>query len=290
MTGSMNDPFRLMAVLAHPDDESLGFGGTLAHYAAQGVETYVVTATRGERGRYFTNEHRPTDSEVGRARETELREAARELGVGEITLLGYLDGALDAADPQEAVARIVAEMRRVRPHVVVTFDPFGAYGHPDHVAICQLTTAAVAAAADWAFHCGGEPPHRVAKLYYLVLTAAAWSAYQAAFKTLVSRVDGKERHATPWPDWAVSARLDTHEQWETVWRAVQRHETQLAVYEQLGSLMPAHHQALWGEQTFYRALSLVNGGRELETDLFAGIASAVTSPGSEESYEHELHH
>jgi LmbE family N-acetylglucosaminyl deacetylase len=67
----MNDPFRLMAVLAHPDDESLGVGGALAHYAAHRVETYLVTATRGERGRYFTNEHRPTDAEVGRVREAD---------------------------------------------------------------------------------------------------------------------------------------------------------------------------------------------------------------------------
>ena len=285
----MNDAFRLMAVLAHPDDESLGVGGALAHYAAHRVETYLVTATRGERGRYFTNEHRPTDAKVGRVREAELRAAACELGVRELTLLGYLDGELDAADPGEVVGRIVAELRRVRPHVVVTFDPFGAYGHPDHVAICQFTTAAVAAAADPAFHDSGLPPHQVAKLYYLVLTAAAWSAYQAAFKTLVSRVDGEERRAISWPDWAVSARLDTHEQWETVWRAVQRHETQLALYQQLGSLTPAHHQALWGEQSFYRAVSLVNGGRAMETDLFAGIASAVTSPGSEDRHKHEPH-
>lgn len=276
----MNDALRLMAVLAHPDDESLGVGGALAHYAAHGVETYVVTATRGERGRYFTNEHRPTDAEVGRVREAELRAAARELGVRELTLLDYLDGELDAADPGEAVGRIVAELRRVRPHVVVTFDPFGAYGHPDHVAISQFTTAAVAAAADPTFQSSGSPPHRVAKLYYFVNTAATWSAYQAAFKTLVSRVDGEERCAIPWPDWAVSARLDTHEQWETVWRAVQQHETQLAVYQQLGALMPEHHQALWGEQRFYRVVSLVNGGRAVETDLFAGIAGAATSRGA----------
>jgi LmbE family N-acetylglucosaminyl deacetylase len=260
-----------MAVLAHPDDESLGIGGTLARYAALGVHTSVVTATRGERGRYFTNENRPSDTEVGRVREGELRAAARELGVREVTLLGYLDGELDRAPAREAVGRIVAELRRVRPQVVVTFDPFGAYGHPDHVAISQLTTAAVLAAASPAFDGGGVPPHPVDKLYYFVNTPAAWAAYQAAFKTLVSRVDGAERRAVAWPDWSVTARLDTRDQWETVWRAVQRHETQLAVYRQLGELTPEHHEALWGAATFYRALSLVNGGRDVETDLFAGI-------------------
>jgi LmbE family N-acetylglucosaminyl deacetylase len=260
-----------MAVLAHPDDESLGVGGSLARYAAEGVETYVVTATRGERGRYFTNENRPSDAEVGRVREAELRAAARELGVREVSLLDYLDGALDRADPRQATARIVAHLRRVRPQVVLTFDPFGAYGHPDHVAICQLATGAVAAAADPDFERGGVPPHRVAKLYYFVSNERAWSAYQAAFKTLVSRVDGVERRAVAWPDWAISASVDTREQWEVVWRAVRCHETQLAVYQKLGELTEEYHEALWGSQTFYRAFSAVSGGRERETDLFAGI-------------------
>ena len=197
--------------------------------------------------------------------EAELRAAARVRGVREVAFLDYLDGEADAADPAEAVARIVAHLRRVRPHVVVTFDPFGLYGHPDHVAICQLTTAAVVAAA---------ASHRVDKLYYMTLGPQAWAAYQEAFKLLVSRVDGVERQATPWPDWSISARIDTRDEWERVWRAVRCHQTQLAGYARLGELTPEHHQALWGSQTFYRALSLVNGGRQLETDLFAGVGDA----------------
>lgn len=283
----MDDARRLMAVLAHPDDESLGIGGTLARYAGSGVETYLVTATRGERGRYFTNENRPSDAEVGRVREAELRAAARELGVREVTILGYADGALDRADPREAVGRIVAELRRVRPQVVITFDPFGAYGHPDHVAICQYTTAAVVAAADPSFRSGQPPAHRVAKLYYFVMPEGQWAAYQAAFRTLVSTVDGQERHAVAWPGWSISARIDTRDQWSMVWRAVQRHRTQLAIYQRLAELTPAHHEALWGAQTFYRALSLVNGGREMETDLFAGIPPAAGAPQPEATHGRE---
>lgn len=266
----MSAELRLMAVLAHPDDESLGVGGALARYAAEGVAVHLVTATRGERGRFFTNADRPDDAEVGRVREGELRAAADVLGVREVALLGYLDGRLDRADPAEAVGRIVAHLRRVRPQVVVTFDPFGAYGHPDHVAICQLTTAAVAAAGDPGQDGGGEP-HAVAKLYYFVTDPGRWDAYQAAFRTLVSRVDGEERMAVPWPDWAITTRVDTRDHWDTVWRAVQCHRTQLAIYETLGELTPAHHAALWGSNTFYRALSRVNGGRDTETDLFAGV-------------------
>jgi LmbE family N-acetylglucosaminyl deacetylase len=264
----VSEPLKLMAVLAHPDDESLGIGGTLARYAAEGVEVHLVTATRGEKGRYFDNAHRPEDAEVGRVRERELREAAAALGVREVSLLGYADGGLDRADPREAVGRIVAHLRRVRPQVVVTFDQFGAYGHPDHVAICQLTTAAVVAAADPAL---AGPAHLVAKLYYFVLDETRWAVYQSAFKKLVSRVDGTERTAVGWPGWAISASIDTRHQWEQVWRAVGCHKTQLAVYKGLGELTPEQHAALWGSQTLYRAFSLVNGGREVETDLFAGL-------------------
>ena len=275
----MNDSLRLMGVFAHPDDESLGMGGVLAKYAAEGVETFVVTATRGERGRYFDNEDRPDDEAVGRVREAELRAAARELGAREVRLLDYVDGDLDRAEPSAAIGRIVGHLREVRPHVVVTFDPYGAYGHPDHIAICQFTTAAVVAAADPAYRREGAPdaarepdaPHRVDKLYYMAWGPETWAAYQAAFKTLISRVDGVERRASPWPEWSITTRIDTRDHWETVWRAVQCHETQMAVYERLGDLTPEHHEGLWGSQSFYRAFSTVNGGRATETDLFAGL-------------------
>ena len=262
---------RLMAVLAHPDDESLGLGGLLATYAARRVETYLLTATRGERGRFFTNDPRPSDAEVGRVREAELRAAAQVLGIREVALLDYLDGELDRADPQEAVDRIVAQLRRVRPQVVVTFDPFGAYGHPDHVAISQLTTAAVLAAADPELPSELEP-HRVSKLYYFVTDERRWAVYQSAFKRLTSRVDGEERSVVAWPEWAVSATIDAREHWRTVWQAVNCHETQLAVYSRLGELSPAEHEALWGSDSLYRVFSRVNGGRTREMDVFAGIS------------------
>src|SRR5829696_5716029 len=145
----------LVAVLAHPDDESLGVGGTLAKYASEGVEVFVVTATRGDGGRYqghrSDDPHHPGAEALADIREGELRSAANVLGVRGVSLLGYRDQQLDRADPREAIGRIVGELRRIRPDVVITFGPDGAYGHPDHIAICQFTTAAVVAAADAAF-------------------------------------------------------------------------------------------------------------------------------------------
>jgi LmbE family N-acetylglucosaminyl deacetylase len=269
----------LMAVLAHPDDESLGVGGTLAKYAAEGVDVALVTATRGDGGRFRGHprgdERHPGPKALADIREAELRAAAATLGVREVSLLDYHDQHLDRADPREAVWRIATHLRRFRPDVVVTFGPDGAYGHPDHVAISQFTTAAIVAAADTAF--GGESdgaavrPHTVSKLYYLAWPQSTWRAYQAAVRTLSVTVDAVERHATPWPDWAITTEIDTSDVWPTVWRAVSCHESQLAAYERLGDLPPEHHRTLWGRQSFYRALSFVNGGRARETDLFEGV-------------------
>jgi LmbE family N-acetylglucosaminyl deacetylase len=264
----MNETLRLLAVFAHPDDESLGLGGTLAHYSATGVETYLVTATRGERGRYFDNALRPSDEEVGQVREAELRTAAAVLGVREVSLLGYWDGSLDTADAVEAVGRIAAHVRRIRPQVVVTFGPDGAYGHPDHIAISQLTCAAVVAAGRAA---AAEAGHAVSKLYFMGWPPRIWELYQSVFKRLVSVVDGVERQANAWAEWSLTTRLDARAQWPVAWRAIQCHRTQMAAYERLDELTPAQHEVLWGDQHFYRVLSTVNGGRAVETDLFEGL-------------------
>jgi len=132
-----------MCVLAHPDDESLGMGGALAKCAAEGVQTYLVTATRGEYGWFGDEEDNPGPEALGKIREGELRRAADVLGIQEVSLLDYVDGYLDQADPDEIIGEIVSHIRHIRPDVIITFDHYGSYGHPDHIAICQFTTAAV---------------------------------------------------------------------------------------------------------------------------------------------------
>src|SRR3974390_2978294 len=137
---------RLMAVLAHPDDESLGVGGTLAKYASEGIDVFLLTATRGGRGRfqgYRLEDHQhPGPLALADIREGELRAAASALGVREVSILDYHDQQLDRANVGEAVAIIARHIRRVQPDVIVTFGPDGAYGHPDHIAISQFTTPA----------------------------------------------------------------------------------------------------------------------------------------------------
>lgn len=275
----MSDRLRLMCILAHPDDESLGTGGILVKYASEGVETHLVTATRGELGCFGPEGECPEPQAMGRIREAELRAAAEVLGLQDVSFLDYRDGELDRADPPEAIAKIATHVRRVRPHVVITFDQNGLYGHPDHVAICQFATAAVLAAADPDYAVpSGLPMHRVSKLYYMVWRQEDREAYEAAFGHLVMHIDGEERRPVTWPDWAITTWVDTASHWERVWQAISCHRSQLPGYEVLKNLPEEHHRNLWGRQTYYRVFSLVNGGPARETDLLDGLREPADDP------------
>lgn len=167
---------RLMAVLAHPDDETFGIGGTLALYSWCGAETHYVCATQGEVGE-MPAEQLLGYAEPAERRVAELRAAAARLGLSSVTFLGYRDsgmqGAADNAHPRalaaapedEVVARVVQQIRLRRPQVVITFDPIGGYRHPDHLAIQRATLRAFHAAADPAFP-SGLPPYAPQKLYF----------------------------------------------------------------------------------------------------------------------------
>lgn len=276
---------RLMAVLAHPDDESLGFGGALARAAAEGIDVHLVTATLGQRGRLKGippgDPGHPGPEAMAKLRESELRAAAAALGIRELSLMGHEDGALDQVDPREAIARIATHVRAVRPQVVLTFAPDGAYGHPDHIAICQFTTAALVVAADPAFSPpGAEAPHAVSKLYYRVSPAEEWQVYQAVTKQLGMTVDGVTRGPVAWPQWEITTVIETRDHWPSVWKAVSCHQSQIGAYEKLGAAPPDQHEALWGRQHFYRVFSTVNGGRAVESDLFAGLRDEPIPPVS----------
>jgi LmbE family N-acetylglucosaminyl deacetylase len=268
----MNGPLKLMCILAHPDDESLGAGGILARYAAEGIETTLITATRGEKEWPGEEEAYPGRQALARIREKELRQAGQVLGLQEVIVLDYADGELDQAPPEAIIGEIVTHLRRVRPQVVVTFDPYGAYGHPDHVAICQFTTAAVVAAANPAYAgSDGWPSHQVSKLYYMAETAELMDAYRATFGEPTLQVDGRERRPAAWPAWAVTTQVDTSAYRQEVWQAITCHRSQLPTYEALQSAPEEQRRRLWSAPTFYRAFSLVNGGRNMETDLFDGL-------------------
>lgn len=266
---------KLMCSLAHPDDETLGIGGVLARYVAEGVEVSLLTATRGERGWTGPPEDNPGLQKLGQIRTAELLNAADILGIKEVNFLDYIDGDLDQADNQEAIQKIVGHIRRIKPHLVITFDPFGAYGHPDHIAISQFTMSAIVAAASPGYQDHEpQPPHQVQKFYYMAFTSEDEEVYQAAFGQLLMTIDGQDRTTVPWPPWSLTTKIETVDYWPQVWQAVQCHRSQLSNYSVLETLTPEQHSHLWGSSTFYRVFSLVNSGRQQETDLFAGLRPA----------------
>jgi len=268
----MTEPLKLMCILAHPDDESLGLGGVLARCADEGIDTHLITATGGGRGWFGTEEDYPGPEELARIRERELQEAADVLGLNEVHLLGYQDGELDQAVPQEVIGKLVSHLRRIRPQVVITFDPNGAYGHPDHIAISQFTMGALVAAADPTYLGSAEiSVHRVDKLYYFVETKGTLDAYQQAFGELAMKIDGQVRTPVGWEPWAITTRVDTSRYWQQAWKAVACHRSQLPGYQALMDLPEKQRRTLFATQSLYRAYSLVNGGRGVETDLFAGL-------------------
>jgi len=266
-------PLKLLAVFAHPDDESMGMGGTLAKYSAEGAETTLVCASRGERGWFGPEDQNPGPGSLGQIRTQELQNAVKELGMKGLYFLNYIDGDVDQVHHAEAISRIVTHIRRIKPQVVVTFPPDGNYGHPDHIAIGQFTSASIICAADSNYEDAENlPSHRVSKLYYMVDSESFINLISPFIGDMTFPVDDQVRGEIPWKDWMVTSRIDMAEHCKTAWRAIQCHKSQLPT---LGALaeMPedAAASVLAMQGTFYRVFSLVNGGRAVETDLFEGL-------------------
>jgi LmbE family N-acetylglucosaminyl deacetylase len=265
---------KLLVVFAHPDDESMGMGGTLAKCAAQGVETYLVCASRGERGWFGPEEQNPGLDALGKIRERELIAAVQELGMKELHFLDYIDGDVDQEHHNEIIAKIVTHIRRIQPQVIVTFPPDGNYGHPDHIAIGQFTSAAILCAADSNYKDSENlPSHRVSKYYYVVDSENFVNLIAPFMGDMTFPVDDQIRGEVAWKEWMVTTRVEMADYCHTAWRAIQCHQSQLPT---LGKLAEMHEDAavavLAMQGTFYRAFSLVNGGRKVETDLFEGIS------------------
>jgi len=264
---------KLLAVFAHPDDESMGMGGTLAKYSAEGVQTHLVCASRGERGWFGPEEQNPGPERLGQLRTVELENAVKELGLQSLSFLGCIDGDVDQAAPAEIVAKIVTHIRLIQPQVVVTFPHDGNYGHPDHIAIGQFTNAAIVCAADSSYvDPQNLPAYRVSKLYYMVDGESFVNLIAPFMGDMTFPVDDQLRGENAWKEWMITTCIDMAEHCQAAWRAIQCHQSQLAT---LGALAEMHEDAatavLAMQGTFFRAFSLVNGGRKVEADLFEGL-------------------
>ena len=169
----------ILAVLAHPDDESFGLGGTLALYGRKGYRTYYLCATRGEAGT-VDEEHLNGFKDTAELRTDELQRAAKVLGLQDVFFLGYRDSGMPGAEENkhpnaqinhaidEVASRIVKYIRELKPDIVITHDPIGGYRHPDHIHLHKATKLAFEKADDASFHPEAGAPFKPRALYYQV--------------------------------------------------------------------------------------------------------------------------
>jgi LmbE family N-acetylglucosaminyl deacetylase len=276
---------RLLAVLAHPDDESFGPGGTLALYARRGVEVHLACATRGELGG-APEELLAGLADVAALREHELECATKELGLSGVHLLGYRDSgmpgspdnqhprALAAAPLDEVAAQVTHLIRQIRPQVVITFDPMGGYRHPDHIAIHRATLEAFQASSNPARFPGGPPAYRPLKLYYHTFDRR-FLRLAVRMMRLVGRdpsrfgrnadIDLADIASQNFPS---HARIDFREVAEVKSRAAACHASQAG--PPTSGIMSWFLRLAGGSETFMRAYPPAPRGLR-ETDLFEGV-------------------
>ncbi len=292
-------PLTLMMVHAHPDDEVVGTGGTLARYAEHGARTVLVTATLGEEGQIVdpalnTPEVRERLGEVRRA---ELARSAEILKISRVELLGYRDSGMaglesnshpacfNMADPDEATGRLVRLIRAHRPHVLVTYNERGGYGHPDHIACHRTTLAAWDAAGDPARYPEAGAPWTPLKLYAVASPRSRW---QRLFEALRERgVPGP--HESPdfdielftVPDEEVTTAIQVAGYQDRLREAMLAHRTQFGADGPFAGL-PEELMREFGGYEFFTLLAsrvplpqsphrTTSAGLGYEDDLFAGV-------------------
>ena len=280
----------LLVVLAHPDDESFGTGGTIAYYAQRGVEVHLVCATRGEAGE-VAPEYLQGFSSIADLRVSELRCAAGILGLKGVHFLDYRDsgmpGSADNAHPQalvnapleEVASKVARLVRRLQPQVLVTFDPIGGYKHPDHIAIHKAAVRAFELAGDPGFP-DELPPYQPQKLYYHLFPKGMmrWAVRLLPLFGKDPRRFGKNGDIdilsiVEEGEFPVHARIDYREVDEQRQAASACHASQLGGMPQRGPLAWLMRRGPRVDQ-YMRAVPEVRG-RVRERDLFEGVQKLV---------------
>ncbi|MGE5464425.1 MAG: PIG-L deacetylase family protein [Syntrophothermus sp.] len=280
----------ILAVLAHPDDESFGLGGTLALYAQKGYDTYYVCATRGEAGT-VDPEHLNGYKDTAELRTEELMRAAKHLGLKGVFFLGYRDSGMPGSEDNrhpdaqinhsvdEVAGRIVKYIRELKPDVVLTFDPIGGYKHPDHIHVHQATKLAFERADDPSFHPEAGAPFKPQALYYQVFPRG-FLKWMTRLMPLVGKdprkwgrngdIDLKDLAEVHFP---VHVRLDISPVAEIKREAGAQHVSQGGVGMRQG-LMGLVTRMLGEKEEFMRAYPPVSDGKyKVSRDLFDNISS-----------------
>ena len=238
---------RLLAVFAHPDDEG-AIAGTLARYAHEDVQVTLVCATKGEAGE-ISDPSLATSQNLGSVREQELRCACEAIGISDLRLLGYCDSGMEGtdenelptafiqADPDEVKSKLVRIIRETKPQVVITFEPFGWYGHPDHIAAGRYTTEAFKLAGNPDAYPETGTPWSPSRLFHTVLLLSQFKAM----------VDYAQEHGIDlnFPDEFPLKR-------EEALAAQITHRLDTQPYQEIKSAATACHRTQFGEDHLFR--------------------------------------
>lgn len=276
----------LLSFHAHPDDESISMGGTLADYAARGVPVTVVTATRGEAGEIHNRddvaEARPR---LGDIREAEQRAACGILGVDDLEYLGFRDSGMMGtpdnahadsfwgADFMDAVGRLVRVIRSRRPDVVTAYDPFGGYGHPDHIQVHRVGTAAFFASADVGRFPlePGEEPWQPARLYWATWSRERMRRVRRQMATDLGADGEPEEPSSGTLPEHITTRRDVSLFVEQKQAALLRHDSQFPADSWVRTMSDERLSEFLGEEVFVRAFTTTPGDPG-DPDFFSGLA------------------
>src|SRR5258706_691768 len=277
----------VLAVLAHPDDESFGLGGTLALYGRKGYDTYYVCATRGEAGT-VDEEHLRGFKDTAEMRTDELMRAAKILGLKDVFFLGYRDSGMPNTDPNkhpdaqinhsidEVAGKVVKYIRELKPDVVITFDPIGGYKHPDHIHIHNATVLAFEKANDASFHPEAGAPFQPRALYYQVFPRwfLKWATRLMPLlgkdPTKFGRNGDINLKELAEVDFPIHVRLNIREVVNVKRKAGECHASQGGLQMRRGLL--GFITKLFGEyEDFMQAYPAVNERFKKKGDLFEGI-------------------
>ena len=282
----------LLSVLAHPDDESFGMGGTLALYAKRGVDVHLVCATRGEVGEVEPEMLEGFDS-ISALRVNELRCAAGILGLKGVHFLDYRDSgmpgsednhhpqALAAAPLDEVAAKVTHYIRELRTQVVLTFYPIVGYRHPDHIAIQLSKEKAFYAAGEQQMYPGEHPPYQPAKLYYHTIPKGflRWAVRAMPLFGVDPSKFGQngdiDLRALAAEDFPIHARIDYGEVHELKEKASACHASQGGGgFSRANRLVGWAFRAMAGKDPFMRAYPEPEK-RLRESDLFENVNGVV---------------
>jgi LmbE family N-acetylglucosaminyl deacetylase len=272
----------ILAIFAHPDDETFGVGATMARYAERGVPVTMVSATRGEVGEIAPGTG-ATPETLAQYREQELRDAMAILGVTDVRFLGFRDSgmqgtaenkhpdALINAPADSVIAAMVRLIRETRPRVVVTWDESGGYGHPDHVAVHFHATAAFRAAADATAYRDAGAPWQPEALFYTAIPMDEFGKLMQEMQDLgIMEPNVADDPGLELPRVEANCVIDVQDQFERKERAMLAHRTQIQDMEPFMKLPVESRLRFFGREWFYRAHPPVADGVMLD-DLFAGL-------------------